>query len=111
MTVKTPAASRDIPPPSAIAAMTESNDPPGATSIGQTDWPSAVALSGAETGMPAIVKARRNALPIRSACTGAANAAAKPATPALTPTARSTRVALVTVTTVVGDGHVGDTAR
>src|SRR5450631_288220 len=79
--VKAAAASCDMPLFSAILETTDSNVPPGWTTIGQTDRPIAIVVAGWLYEMPALLKAARNALPIMSACIGAAMVADRPNTP------------------------------
>jgi hypothetical protein len=108
MRVNAPAASWDNPLLSATLDWIESNEPPGWNSIGQTDWPNAIAVAGWLYGTPAFVRAIRNALFTMSARIGAASVAAAAAIPAVNARKR-TAGAHITVTTVVKHGHTEDT--
>jgi hypothetical protein len=104
--VNAPAFSYGSPLLAVTQEVTESNDAPGLTSIGQTDWPSAVVLAGWLYETPAFVRALRNALPIMSARIGAASAAPAVAIPAV-----SARNRIITGTTVLNKSHIHNTVR
>ena len=67
------AAPSDKPAASATVEATLAAVCPGSESIGQMDWPMAIALAGSVETRPVFVSAATNASPVGSACTGAAS--------------------------------------